>query len=589
MRFIAKASAAFFGFLLPGIAAGWMLSCGILRMGGAPEEAGALFAAAALAGAVAGRRTFRGSSAAAGVGLLILLTLPGFAPRMLFPAVSFAFGAFAIRPIRTLHRHLFQTGVLLAVAMGYLVGADLLTHDRPLRFALALIVPAAAMLASDGMRRRKTAFTIFLLTGCWLLSLSWKSFDWPACASWGVTSSISKNRDATESRNRIGGRLYIYPGDYLRRMPDTLTAALQPQAERLRVLVVEEGDSIAKEKFAALHWADDVRKLHYSPLASYEHNDPAHFRQTMRQEPDARFDLIFVQEFPSASHAAQARLFRMLLQRLAPDGVLATPAEYDAPVRGYHQAFLPGSRESLRIWAAEGVPLADTFPKLETALKRRSAGHGEILPGGMLETLYSLRLPERNTTFPQPNTPFRRFRTKLTGILAGPFALLPAAAVCGLLFWLKRYPRRGENLAIFVKGTACMLALLTIMAEAETFQLLIPGPVAAFLGLAALGLPHRTEHPTLTAAAAIFAAAIPAMLLRIPPELIGEPAKAEFLPLLTVPTTLFAGAALWCGAGHKGAESARYLYFAGMFFGTVLFTVLPGWAALPTAFLFFAA
>ena len=587
MRFAPKA-AAFFGFLLPGFAVGWMLSCGMLRMGGDPAEAGALFAAAALAGAVVGRRTSRFSEWA-WFGLLILPNLPVITPKILFPAVSFAFGAFAVRPIRTLHRHLFQTGALLAVAAGFLVGAGPLTHDLPLRFALALLVPAGAMLAADGIKKRKTVFTLYLLTGCLLLSNNWPQNDRPYCASWGAAVSVFKNPDAQETRTRTGDRLYLYPGDFQRRSPDVLTAALQPQAEQLRALVVEEGWSAAKEKFAALHWIADVQRLHYSPLTSYGHDDPAHFRQMMRQDPDARFELIFVQEFPSASHAAQAMFFRMLLRRLAPGGVLTAPAEFDAPVRGYHQAFLPGSRESLRIWAAEGVPLADTFPKLEAALKRRSAGHAEILPGGMLETLYGLRLPERDTALPSPNTPFRRVRAKLTDILPGPLALLPAAVIWGLLFWFKRYPRRGENLAIFAKGTACMLGLLAIMAEAEAFQLLIAGPVAAFFGLAALGLPHRTEHPARAALAAVCAAAVTAAILHISPADIPLLEWAEFFPVAAVPTTLLFGIALWCGPGHKGAESARYLHFAGMFFGAVLYTRLPAWAALPTALAFFPA
>ena len=90
-------------------------------------------------------------------------------------------------------------------------------------------------------------------------------------------------------------------------------------------------------------------------------------------------------------------------------------------------------------------------------------------------------------------------------------------------------------------------------------------------------------------AAAVCAAAFTAAVLHISPETIPLLEWAEFFPVAAVPTTLLFGIALWCGPGHKGAESARYLHFAGMFFGAVLYTSLPAWAALPTALAFFPA
>jgi len=496
---------------------------------------------------------------------------------------------FASRPVRTLHRHLFQTGALLAVAAGFSLGAGPLTHIATLRAALALFIPAAAMLASDGMTNRKIAFPLFLLTGCGLFLLGRPSTaDRPFFASRGAAADISRDPNSGRSRIRIGGREYVFPEDFQRRAPDALTSALQPRAERLRALVVEEAPSAAAQKIAALPWTESVRKLSYFPPASRGPHGPARFRRAMRQDPDARFDLVFVQEFPAASRSAQTMLFRTLLRRLAPGGVLVAPSECGAPVRGFRQTLLPGSQGTLRMWAADNVPTADTFPKLEAALKRRSVGRAELLPGGMLETLYDLRPPERAVAA-LPETPFRRIRTELAGVLPGASALLPAAAVLLLGFWLKRYPRRGENLAIFAKGAACMLGLLAIMEKAETFQLLISGPAAAFFGLVALGLPHRTEHPARAAAAAVIAAAIPAAVLSFSPENIPDPARAGFFPAAAVPTALCFGISLWCGTGHKGAESARCLHFAGMLFGAGLHMVLPAWAELATALALFPA
>ena len=45
---------------------------------------------------------------------------------------------------------------------------------------------------------------------------------------------------------RIGNRIYQFPRDLDRNMPDLLTASLQPETENIRALVLEEAPSNAE-------------------------------------------------------------------------------------------------------------------------------------------------------------------------------------------------------------------------------------------------------------------------------------------------------------------------------------------------------
>ena len=199
------------------------------------------------------------------------------------------------------------------------------------------------------------------------------------------------------------------------------------------------------------------------------------------------------------------------------------------------------------MWAEDGTALADTFPKLERRLKERSAGHTELLPGGMLETLYGLRSAEPDVRRSSSNTrPGGRLQALLrTGAgrpLSGVFAALTAGGLVLAGFWLGRYPRYGDHFAIFARGAACMLFFLPVLQEADKFRLLADMPVPALFGLLALALPHRTAHTGSSALAAMVPAAISACVVRLDPQQLyfAGADLPQFLPVTALMALLLA-------------------------------------------------
>ncbi len=568
-------------FLLPGLATGWMLAAGALQFSSDLVVSSVIFSAFALAGAVTGRWLFRNDRSLA-IGLLCLMALPVFSFRWIFPGTAFAFAVFAVRPIRTVNRQLFQTGALASTAAALAVGGQWLGTMFPVKICLFLLLPAAAALLAADRPGRKITASLAYLAGLALLLLPWQQ---PTAASYilprGESASLMKSDK--KAVLRIGSRIYQLPRDLDRNLPDMMTAALQPQAANLHVLVLEEAPSNAVLSLRKLPWVDYAENKTLFP------NLPG--LDELKQD---QYDLIFIQELPGSTQEARNMLLRRILQTmLTPGGVLAAPAEYTANTTGFHSAPLPGSGGRIRIWAENSTPLADTFSKLEARMKMRNPGQDENKFTGIMQTLYELR-PVEPAPEQRSATPLEKSLYKLRYYLQKTWLLLPASVIFLLgICWFSRSPRYGENFAVFVHGTACMLCLLTVLQEAGKYQLLLPTmPLAAMFGLIAVALPHRSGRarkwmiPAILCAA-IAGAAVFADLPSFLPEKYGMP---EWLTgAMLLPALFLLSPAVRFGCVHKGAESARYLHFAGLLAGTLLMLSAPRWAALLAALLLFAA
>lgn len=574
-------SSAIFFFLLPGMAAGWLLAAGGLRFGHDPAVAGVLFGAFSLAGALAGRWLLR-DKRLLGAGLLLLPVIPFFSMRGIFPAISFAFAVLAVRPIRQGNRLLFQTGVLLAVIAGLAAGSRWLTDLLILKSALMLLLPAMAHLLSEGVPHRKSTCTLAVLAGLSLLLLPAKWSTLPLhTLPWGESADLRKTEESTWIR--IGDRSYTLPRDLERRMPDLLTAALQPRAERVHALVIGEAPGSAAAHLQQMHWIGKVEnRVLLTGLADL-------FRPGQE-----RSHLIFIQELPGSMPGARDLLFQCILSFfLAPGGVAAAPAEYRITDENFHAIDLPGSGGRMRLWAAKDTPFAATFAQLEERWEERNETLSDIRLTGVMETLYRLRPAEQEFHHPV-RSPMDRMLQKVRHYLP-PAGLCLTGIVLFLLgiCWFSRSPRYGENFAIYVHGTGCMLGLLTLLQAAGKYQLVIPAvPLMALFGLIAIAMPCRGENPGKTRIPAMVCAALAGgmVLYNWPVEVyLQQGVPGSLLAILLVSGMLLAAPALKFGSIHKGGESARYLHFAGLLTGAILSLLAPHWAKGVAALLLLAA
>ena len=580
MRF-RKILHAFAGFLLPGLAAGWLLSSCALQFSDDPVLCGVFFSSFALAGAITGRWLFRNDQSLA-IGLLCLMALPVFNFRWLFPGIAFAFAVFAVRPIRTVNRQLFQAGVLAAVITALAAGGQYLGAALPAKICFALLLPAAAMLTNGRKGKRKVTAAFAVLACMSVLCLPWKQ---PAAAPyilpWGESAAIIKTEKNTTIR--IGSRIYHLPEALERNQPDLLTAALQPVAENIQVLVIGEVPGNAASYLEQLPWVAGVESIVCLP------NIP-----DLDKMQKKVYELIFIQELPGSTLAAKNMFFsRIMRSMMAFDTVLAAPAEYTANLPGCRSALLPGSGGRIRLWAEDITPLADTFSKLEARLEKRNPAQTEISFTGLMQTLYELR-PAEPGPVQRNATPLEKALAKLRKFLQKSRLILPAAILFLLgICWFSRSPRYGENFAVFVHGTACMFCLMTILQAAGKYQLLLPTiPLMIFFGLMATALPHRSERAGKWRIPAIICAAIAGGILL--PDFTGKFLTQAHTPAwaagtILLPALLLLAPALRFGCIHKGGESARYLHFAGLLAGALLSLAAPEWAALPAALLLFAA
>ena len=470
----------------------------------------------------------------------------------------------------------------MAVIMGAAAGSQWLAAVAAAKIALALLIPAISVLNTAGITHKKITRLLAFLTGLILLCLPWP----PAAASfgsplpWGETAEPKKTAD-NRAIFRVGNRIYQLPEDLDRNMPDLLTAALQPQMEKLCVLVISELPSQAAVHLQKLHWVEKTERL--TLLAGTQEL----FRDRKK------YDLIFIQELPGRTPAAGNPLFCYILKNmLNPEGVLAAPAEYSCDLPEYHAKLLPGSGGRIRIWSKVGIPLADSFDKLEKALEKRNAGLAESNLSGIMQTLYELRPPELKLRC-SPHHTVTRYLKKIGHYLPETFILLPGILILLLgICWLSRSPRYGENLAIFVHGAACMLCLLTLLQAAEKYQFFLSAiPLGAFFGFIALALPHRSPRSRPQCLAAMLCAALAGtVMLAVPLEKLAGYGVPGILPAaVLLPGIFLLASALRCGSTHNGSESTRYLHFAGLLTGAVLSILTPHWAVLLTALLLFAA
>ena len=569
-----------FCFFLPGIAAGSLLASETIPGGNALPFNGVIFAAFALAGAVAGRWLFRNENLL-GAGLLCLMALPLFGIRAEFPASAFAFGIFAVRPIRPGNRLFFQAGVLTGVVLILALGSGFAGSTTVQHLCYLFLLPAASALLTTKIPFRKTAMFFTLLIGMPLFCFPWYTpVKQPIHLPWGESAQFLKGE---KTMIRIGNRIYQFPRDLDRNMPDLLTASLQPETENIRALVLEEAPSNAELHLREFPWIHQVEKR------SFFTDLPQ-----LLQEEQEYYDLIFVQELPGSTQPARDMLLtRISCSYLAPDGVIAAPADYSIHAEDMQTVYLPGSGEKIRLWAKSTVPLADTFPKLEERLKSRNVSPAENNFSGMLETLYELRPEELNREI-HVHTPLAKGLAKLQQILQNYRLILPAVVILLMsICWFSRSPRYGENFAVFVHGTACMLLLQTLLLEAEKYQLLLPAiPLAALFGLIAIALPHRSEHGRKGMITAVVCSLLAGgfFLTGIPAEILEKSTTPLWLAgAMLLPPLFLLAPAMQSGCIHKGGEAARYLHFAGLLAGALLFFAAPPWAVLLTAVLLLTA
>lgn len=569
-----------FCFLLPGIAAGGLLASGTISDGNALPISGVIFAAFALAGAIAGRWLFRNENLL-GFGLLCFMALPLFGIRAVFPAGAFAFGIFAVRPIRPGNRLFFQAGVLTGVVLILASGSGFAGSALAQHLFYLFLLPAAAALLTAKLPFRKTAMFFTLLIGIVLFCFPWyPPGKQPLLLPWGESAQFLKGEKTTI---RLGSRIYRFPRDLDRNMPDLLTASLQPETENIRALVLEEAPSNAELHLREFPWIHQVEKRSFF----------TDLPQILREDQE-RYDLIFVQELPGSTQTARDILLtRIQNTLLMPEGVIAAPAAHTLHTKDMQTILLPGSGGRIRLWAKSPVLLADTFPKLEERLRARNVSLSENNFSGMLETLYELRPAELNREFPA-STPLAKGMAKLQQTLQKfpwmfPAAVLLLVSIC----WFSRSPRYGENFAVFAHGTASMLLLQTLLPEAGKYQLLLPEiPLAALFGLIAIALPHRSEYGRKGMITAVVCTLLAGgfFLAGFPAEILVKNTTPLWLAgAMLLPPLFLLAPAMQSGCIHKGGEAARYLHFAGLLAGALLFFAAPPWAVLLTAVLLLTA
>ena len=570
-------------FFLPGITAGWIFSVQIFPYGHDLVVGSVIFSAFALAGAVAGRWLLK-SKTMLGFALLSLSALPIFNTQVLFAGTAFAFAVFAVRPVRPVNRLFFQAGVVFAVLMALSEAVHWAWLHTWTCLSLALLLPATASLLSTASTCRKTTYILTCITGLILLALPWKA---PAGLQknmpWGeqVVFNCSQ-RPEQPSRLRIGYRRYQLPRDLERNMPDLVPAALQSSAENLRIFVLGELPSSARRHLQ--NYPEWIEEIHTGSLIT--END------CLSRKPQNPYDLIFIHELPGNTEAGNLCLLRLQRTMLAPGGILTAPANYTLNDPDFHAIPLPGSAGRFRVWAEKTTPLAATFSELETRLAARSGSAAGSL-SGIMQTLYELRPDEPDHHNPD-RTPLARCVQYMRKILQKSRLIFPGAVLLLLgICWFSRSPRYGDNFAIFVHGTACMLGLITILQTAGKYQLILPSmPLTVFFGLIATALPHRSERARKWRIPAMICMAMTGWMLftGVCGEFLTRPHLPEWTAAAVLLPTLFLMApALRFGCIHKGGESARYLHFAGLLAGSLLALASPEWAALLAAVLLLAA
>ena len=570
-------------FFLPGITAGWIFSVKIFPYGHDLVVGSVIFSAFALAGAVAGRWLLK-SKTMLGFALLSLLILPIFSTQILFAGTAFAFAVFAVRPVRPVNRLFFQAGVLFAVIIALTESVTLARIHIWTSFSLALLLPATASLLSTASTCRKTTYILTCITGLILLALPWKA---PAGLQknmpWGEQVVLIRSQHPEQSTQlRIGNRQYQLPRDLERDMPDLLTAALQSSAENVRVFVLGEVPDRAKpylQKYP--EWIEEIQT---GFLATDQ--------DVLSVTPQNPCDLIFVHELPGNTEAGNLCLLRLQRTILAPGGILTAPTKYTLNNPDFRSILLPGSAGRFRVWAEKTTPLAAAFSELETRLAARGGSTAGSL-SGIMQTLYELRPAEPDHQITD-RTPLARGIQYIQGILQKSRLVLPGAVLLLLgICWFSRSPRYGDNFAIFIHGTACMLGLITILQMAGKYQLLLPTiPLTVFFGLIAMALPHRSEHARKWRIPAMICMAAAGWMLftGVCGEFLTRPDIPEWTAgVLLLPTLFLMAPALRFGSIHKGGESARYLHFAGLLAGSLLALAAPEWTALLTALLLLAA
>ncbi len=572
---IRQLSMLLIGFLLPGAAAGWFFAGSAVRLAGDPVISGAIFSAGALMGALAGRWLLR-RNAWLGTGLLFFQLQSMIPPALLLLTAAAGFGIFAVRPMKRLSRKFFQFGVFAGAAAGFFSGGNILLHPTAMQAAAAAFIPAAAMLTGSILPEKPWRVKLLMFFAGLVLAfvMPWKPANLPQVNAQGDRFEYFRTRNG-ETRVRTAGHLYTLPRDLTRQEADLLTSALQPVKNRIRVLVIEEIPSSAAGQFKSFHWVQSADRICFASRQP----DFRKLKRNLRKDPAKRYDLIFVQELPGKSSAGKTRFLQSAVRDLlAPDGVLVHPAGLRCEPENFQTAELPGSGGAMQLCAALNTELAVTFAELEIRLKNRSDTHHELLPEGLMTSLYDLRQaePERSWDRSQPGKNFFNMVRQTAAGGGKAFALLFAAGILLTLFWFSRYPGYAENFAIAARGAGMMLGLTAILIAAEEFQLLLQLPTAAFFGTIALAVPHRNERIRKELLLAVLSAAAAGILLTCGP--------CKNISTV-IPALLLLAPAFWTGSGNNGADSARYLHFLGLLAGIVLFALLPPETALPAALL----
>ncbi len=327
---------------------------------------------------------------------------------------------------------------------------------------ISMLLPLPAVLSAGwhglrGGRIEKAVLSLFMVlavSGIAVLQLFFPQFvNWSKIPGRSCFYRISypDERDRNTFDLAIhGGRTYRFPDAYRRAVPAVIPASLEPDKNDLRALFVGEAPSGVPSMLETLPWVKSVDRLVFAPPFS---------------NFSGRYDLILVSELPGHQpERVQAGFIRYLKENcLAPDGVLVYPANGDTP--------LPGVPE-FAVWQQSGKNITADINEIDRRLSKFSPDGQEILPAGLLETLYSL-VPEESSPELKNAAPktLPRLNISRTAFFIG------AGVYLILRFLLGRYPGVTPCAEALEQGLAAGIAVYAGAALHE--NTLLSGDLAA--------------------------------------------------------------------------------------------------------------
>lgn len=388
-------------FILPGWALGALGATGAILF--QPFETALLVCAGALAGTLLVRWALRKDKLPTLARMAFLLLL---APTQSFWAVlaaGIAVGSVISLPERLTGRFgklLFGIFASGAALLGYFGGLYRLATMEFTVFLPLLALPGILTILTRFLKgpRWERAILIILMAGTLSLNCYYRAF-FPISTS-GQEATGQTGRYLIERKNPRkndtfqlairNGRTYQFPDALDREQHAVLPAALEPNCREMSVLFIGEVPSRMPMLFSMLPWVKIVDQKIDVMLPDSTRADKS--ARLLRPNP-FRYDLIFVSELPRQySHTARSLLLKHILDtQLSLNGVLIYPRSETLPLPGMPRP-LPGNAGYL-MYQPTGLTVTTDLQELDQRLTALTMPDGELIPAGLLPTLFSLTPP----------------------------------------------------------------------------------------------------------------------------------------------------------------------------------------------------